>query len=731
MNAQSKPFDLKNFENLWKSLDTEARIELVSKASDANPNLGILPIIKGLLSHHYNIRNAARKSLETLQERIGRVLDKPGEQDAHVRGLKQAALVSDRLYQHMQPEMPFNDISFFLKSLLGLGDHGAYCVFKALFRGVVSESNLRKFIHTMPESRQLAFVDQYLMSTPEIRLKYVGLFRPILTQLTDREAVVGFYSNLFDQGRDSDPFLGNIPEGLRNSDDILKTEMVSLSPGLRIKGLKALAMIREKIPHRLLLEILEHEEVKKVRTAVYQIIANSSLGHYPELYETILERLENTSDNQEGLDAFKALVVTGAMPVYKLLNRVKEKSPEILPSIHMEVGKLSRLGFFIIQDIAAHREEYEGDHFDVNMACVLGMIQNRPERVVRAMKKYNAESRKSLKMDVDGFVKKTRRLFSKERQSIEAQLETMKMKIEKAIPQEQGILASIFNAGDQKDVESITGRQASIDFQDQYVVERDFTTLGMAARAYYFNGTIFKDCKLSGLRFDNAWFSHCVFYNVDFSEVEFDGVCFDRAVFMNVQAPKATFKNCSFHDAQIYNSNFLGADFSDAALMNARISKTVFTDADLTCASFSHALLSGVSFVTANLNQTDFSHVKARFCQFPAYFEQQARSRGFDPNARRYRLGFTDLPVIDKSIVASINLMLFSEFIGFGEKQFLNQNKMSTLMAFDVFKPKQAALFLAIPLMLHENIQIPGESLVNGATPCGIAHYMPSDQVAR
>ncbi len=729
MESQSPLFNVKNFESRWNALENAEMAYLVDKAAEMNPHVGILPVIKGVLSFQFNIRNAAHKSLGILLNRIEKYLENPDEKENYQRGLKQAALVSGRLYQHMAPEMSFNEISFFMKSLLGLGEHGAYFVFKALFCGKVSEVNLKKFIHTVPEAHRLAFVDQYLMASPEVRLKYVRIFRPILSQLKDRDAVISFYALLFDLDRHADPFLGNIPEDLRNPYEILRTEIPSLSPRVKIKGLKALAMVTERISTKLLKGILAREDVKKVRVAVYKIVENSSLGHYSDLFDAIFDRMK-TADTAEGLLAFKALVVCGREPVHKVMDRVKDACPDLLPGIHMEVAELSRVAFFVVQDMAMNKAAYQRDHFDLNLACVLGMFQKRPERVVRIMKAYDARSTEALDMDVDGFVQKTRRLFSKERESIEDQVESVKTMVASRVVKAPKVLDSFLSTASGKNVDRLKGRQAAVDFQDQLVEGVDFTRFTMSAKAYYFSGTVFKDCNMAGLHLKNAWFCHCVFSNVDFSGAMLDGANFDRAVFLDVQAPKASFRECSFQEAKIYNSNFPEADFHDADLVNSWISKCIFTDANLSCAAFSHSLISGVSFVTSGLDQANFSYASSRFSQYPPFSRIQMRSRGLSYNARRYRLGFSDLPRVDKALIPEINLMLFSEFIHFGENQFLEQNKMSMLMAFDIFRATQVDFFQVIPLLLHENIPFPGSKL-GAKTPCGIAQYHPTDRVRR
>ena len=84
---------------------------------------------------------------------------------------------------------------------------------------------------------------------------------------------------------------------------------------------------------------------------------------------------------QEALQAFKALIVTGKMPVHDLFSLVRDTYPEIMPLIHIEIASLSRISFFVIQDIALNKAQYQRENFDINLACILGMIKKRPELV--------------------------------------------------------------------------------------------------------------------------------------------------------------------------------------------------------------------------------------------------------------------------------------------------------------------------------------------------------------
>jgi len=725
-------FNFNDFEPRWETFDEEYRGQIVEQACFLSPVLGILPIIEGVISFHFNVRNRARKSLEALVDMIRQQLQNTDDLKIYQSGIKNSAVVSAKIYQRIKSEMPFNDMMFFLKSLLGLGEQGAYFAFKAVYQHNVKLDSLKKVIHSASQQERLLFVDQYLQATPEDRLNFAGLFKNILSTITRREAVIEFYASLFDRQRNADPFLNNISFDLRDPETIIQKEAASLSPAVKIAGLKALSLMKTRIPITLLLESIEGQEVKKIRAAVYSIIENSSMGLYPELFDPVLVHFYKCESN-EAIHAFKALVVTGKIPVHKLLSMVRDTYPEIMPFIHIEIASLSRISFFIIQDIALNKEQYQIDNYDINLACILGMIQKRPERVVKILNLHDKLKGKGRVTDVAGFIKKTKKLLQKEKEHIQAPFETVvaqftrrPVKPEKS----KNFFASMLQDPIKKHLETFKKNipVKSIDFSGHKFEGETLSGLHLSASSVFFNQAGFENSDLSRSYFGKVVFKNTLFNNVNMDGAVFDNINFDNAVFINVSAKQSVFKNCSFQGAYLYNCNFNQAMLTDAVFINSTISKTSFGNTQLCCASFTNSRISGVSFATAHISMADFSGVKARFSRFPSHARSVIRTQGIDYNDRHYQLGFNDLPHIDKAIVSEINMLIFCEFIHYGETKFLDQNKLSLLTAFDIFKPSQADLFQIIPLFIHENFELIGTGPIHSQTPCGIADYMPSSQ---
>ncbi|MCG8688559.1 MAG: class I adenylate cyclase [Desulfobacterales bacterium] len=725
-------FDLTTFDTYWASLDSAARTELLKKAGSFPPSFGILPILEGLFSYHFGDRTAAKKSLGALALSLQKKMYESIDSASRKEGRADAVRVCARIYQQLSSELPFADKSVLVSTLMTLGGTGAFFAFKALYQDRLSLDVMKKCIQNMDEYQRLIFVSQYLQANPGIRLRFAALFKSILTNIKERETVILFYARLFDRKQDADPFLKNIDPALRNPEMIADKEVRSTSPDKKIKGLKALSMMRDRIPVQILKNALSGEEVKKVRMAVYSLIENSSMGLYPELFEPVFERFK-TAETNEAVKAFKALVVTGKLPLHRLMDLARSTYPSIIPIIHMEVSDLSRLSFFAIQDIALNKDHYKGDNYDVNLACIFGMIKKRPERVVRILKtNRDLNGSGKLKNEIDRFMKKTTQLLQKERDSIESDFNNIQVH-QKKPETTRSFFKTVLKDPTQKKLELLKeeGLVSDPDFQDMSFIKEDLSGMDLSGSNLKLTRAVFSDTYLSSIKLSRAICRKTLFYNVNMDGAVFDQVCFDNAVFINVSAKKAQFIRCSFHGASFFNCNLNQADLTDALFIDATISKTSFGNTNLTCASFAHAKIAGVSFSTACLNLGDFSGVKARFCRFPSYAREEIRTRQINYNAREHQLSFNDLPRIGQQMANEINMLIYCEFIHYGEAKFLNQNKLSLLTAFDIFKSDQADFFILLPLLLHENISLPEMKSIPETTPCGIADYLPSRETAK
>jgi len=722
---QKMEFDPVSFELLWNDLSEDRKARLIEETRNLDPRVAVLPALAGISSFHFSVRNSARKTLEAIQFRIKELVSAPFGSRLYHEGMKAAESVSARLYSLFSPEMNLNDLSFFFKTLLKFDERGACFAFKALERGHVSEALMEKIALSVSEPERLWFVQVYTRMTPALRLRFGPSFRRILLSVKSREHVVEFYARLFDRQRDADPFFRNINPHLRNPDLIIENELNSMSPEIVIKGLKALAMIQGQIAPDILINILESQKVKKLRLAVCEIVENSTMGTYCSVFDSLFSLL-GRCEPEEGFHVFRAMVVTGARPLYLLLETINHDFPDLVPRIREELSELSKISFFFIQDIALNREKYRGRNFEINLACILGMMKKRPERVVRILKKYDNHPDDRIRINVIQFIENAGQILAKEKQDMETGFDSVIKTIKKQCSKSGGGLKKLFQSPVSKKIQMLGSKpEHPVDFQAKPVRNADFSNMNFTGPAAFFNNCVINNCNFQAAGLSNTYFKAALFYNVDMQDANFDHANFDHAVFINVNAQRAVFSNCSFQKIRMFNCNFNHADLSHASFTCSEISRCSFNGTQLCYCSFAYANISGVSFTGSKVGMTDFSGIKARFCRFPARGPENFGYENIDYNFRKFQIRFDDMPEIDKTIAEDINLLIFSEFIHYGENKFLKQNRLSLLTAFDIFKQAQADLFLIIPFLIHENFDFPGLGTVHGQTPRGIHGYVP------
>lgn len=726
MDNSGPTFNPDNFEIIWDELSENEQIQMIQESVHLKPEIAILPVIAGINSYHFSVRNSGKKGLEFIHNILQQKLNNPKQTDDYETGLKQSEIVCNRIYNKVYPELGLNELSYLFKTLIEFGGKGPYYAFKIFYKGIITEKMMIKIINTISDSGRIALVDEYIQTSPQVRLQFATLFKSIASKLKQRDVVINYYTELFDRQIDADPFLQNINSTLRDPDQIIEREITSPSPSIKIKGFKALAMIMTHIPSDFLLNTLLNEEVLKVRLAIYSIIEHSSHNHYAGLYEPLLNLFYKSRKKQEAISIFKAITATGKLPIYSLIEIVKDKRPDILPEIVEEITSFSKISFLVIQDIALHKEQYIKKHYDINMACAFGMVRKRPERIVKILKQHKNQCTDSLKKKITDFIEKTKTLLLKEKKDIEGEFTPYINKITQSRQRPKNFLSSLFATPTEKKLEVLLSNSSSsiIDFECERIDHIDFSSCAYLASPIVFNNCMINGCDFSKTSFFNALCKDTFFYNVDLKDSVFDKTCFDNAVLINVNAQKAKFTSCSFNNAKIFNCNFNQALIHDGSFLNATISKSSFSQADLFCSSFAFSKISAVSFVTANMDHTDFSYAMARFCRFPANSRTQIKDTGINYNNRKHQILLDDLPAMDENIIKDINMMIIGEFIQYGEEKFFKQNNLSLLTAYDIFKEKQAELFMLIPFLLHENTSFPGLEEINKETPCGIYDYV-------
>ncbi|MBI9088866.1 MAG: class I adenylate cyclase [Desulfobacterium sp.] len=728
--------DLNGFDREWSSADEAGQLDLIKRAAELSPARGIVPILAGIDSCHYSVRNRARMGLNLLK---AKAVEIQHLQEHRLYGnlydsIKESSVFCARIHEVLKPTLPVQEIRIYMEILLESGGRGPFYAWRFCQSGVISIHNMKKVLTTISEQARLALVAQYLRSTPYVRRRFAREFKLILRGISTRKPVILFLAYLFDRNCPSDPILVTLDPALRDPDTLISRELASSDPEERALAVKALAMIAPCMDSGLVQSLLSSREDKIVHRAVLAVIVASPRATYPELCQTLLDRL--CTQKGEVLSWFRALVVSTPTPLLGLLDTIRKRVPRLMGPILDELSTLSAISFLFIKEIVVDRAGWLHANDDVYKALVYGMIKKRPERVIKLLEASGDHFSDFRKQAVVHLVQKIRTALSTEKEEIAANGEALMLKLKQHNGKKLGFLGKVLSVSVEKRILSLKLGTATevLDFSNEVIDNVDLSS-GLFFASTIFNGCTILNSDISFSSFVNASFRGTCFHKVNLNGARFDSICFDDTVFINVSAKGATFINCSFENASFFKTSFEATQMINCIFTGALISTSLFLKTDLSGSTFACTRTANVSFADSNLQNSDFSGIQARFTRFPSYTVVLLESEFADFNARSFMFDKKDLPdslfdpaVSEPYLLDELDLLLLTDLVHSGKKMFLKQNKFSLLTAFDLFDPKQADLFEIVPLLLHENIDFPGFDADRENTPCGISGYCPTRQ---
>lgn len=101
----------------WSSYSEEEKIIIIRDAANSDPELAIIPILDGITSYQFAVRNEARKGLEFIRLKIVSLLTHPDDKEQYFKGMKTSASVCSRIYSKIKPDMTAKEIGYFFKLL--------------------------------------------------------------------------------------------------------------------------------------------------------------------------------------------------------------------------------------------------------------------------------------------------------------------------------------------------------------------------------------------------------------------------------------------------------------------------------------------------------------------------------------------------------------------------------------------------------------------------------------
>jgi adenylate cyclase, class 1 len=730
-NYSYNDFDFINFEKSWTQLDQDQQCYMLESVSEFSPSQSIHLIIAGLSSYHYLLRNKAREALNTVQNDMIIDLNSLSDSSQYRNALQESDYFCYKLFLLVKSGIGLSELNFYFQTLIRSKGKGPYYAWRICYSGIISMHSFKALIPSLSEQEKLVLTIEYLESSPQIRREWAPEFKRVLKTINNKIEIINFLSDIFDKHLQVDPFLFNIPI-LRNTDNFLIDDLKSFKTKNIIKIIKAASLIYDSLDSDLLLKYLNYKDSSAHKLVALEIIEFSPIDTYsqPLITNCLLDIFKHSSSHEAFL-AFKALVITRSVPLYKLFVEVIKSRKDILLDVLDEISSFSRISFLITQDVAQNKKEYLKHNALVFKALILGITRKRPDRVIKIIKKFEDSPDDQIRTQVLSFIELISQFLKNEKISIDKEIKSLINKVNKLQNKKSGFLKGLFlSETDKKLVELKESKiPKEFDFEHDIIEDVDLSNMNHENYILFFNAATIKNSSFSGSIIENSFFQHAIIYQADFSNAEFDSVCFDNAILIDVKANNAKFTNCSFFKTSIYNSDFDSSDLHNSTFTGSKIVKTSFNQTNLSGVSFVTSEFTFVSFIDSVLSLTDLTGLTARFSKFDDFTESTILSTSADFSAQAFKLNLDSIPYFKEEIISRIEMLIFVEFLYYGEQIFIKKNKLSRLIAFDIYKKKQGDLFELIPLLLHENIVFPGGGTIVKNCPHGISKYLPSNEL--
>ena len=85
MDVPVEDFDFSLFDAHWEKLSEEQKVEFLKDCYGLDPEKAIVPVIAGITSFHFEVRNTARKLLGSIRENIQSLLEDPEEETEYLK----------------------------------------------------------------------------------------------------------------------------------------------------------------------------------------------------------------------------------------------------------------------------------------------------------------------------------------------------------------------------------------------------------------------------------------------------------------------------------------------------------------------------------------------------------------------------------------------------------------------------------------------------------------------
>ncbi len=592
--------DLNAFNREWDKTDQNGQVKLLDQVLTLPVREGIVPVMAGLTSFHFAVRNRAREILEIFQQRIAEAF----ESEVTVDAIIDSTLISVHVCEYIHANLSAQDMKLFLETLLEFDGRSPFYTWKLCQTDEnggkkLGLQALKVIASSVSDQGRLSLVRQYLAASPSLRREYAEPFIQMVRGISDQNAVIDFYAALFDHEVATDLFLENIKPALRDPNIFLAMALKSKKRPIteRNQALKAAAILVEAINPTLILKLISGEKTNDLRNTTFKIVSQSPEGTYFQLTDTIIDALislnpekqaeilskeENEARQREALEIFKAAVISRGknFPLHVLIHKVIQGYPGLLPVMQNELSSLSRVALIFIREMA---EDTTGKLFcnsPVQHALICGLICKRPERIISLLKQFKKHPTPRTRQGILRLMATLETRLRKEKEGIKEIFDPMIQRARRAKEKKEnsGFFKSIFAISLAQKIESFKTNDPpdEILFEDELLASLDLSFSQFLTPAT-FHRCVIRGGVMSFSSFENCRFSETIFYRVKMEGARFYRVHFNNCIFIDVFGERAHFEKCQFVESSFFKSNFDSAIMRDAVFAGCLIAVTRFS----------------------------------------------------------------------------------------------------------------------------------------------------------
>ncbi len=702
------------FARTWKDGNVNLRQKMIRFAGELEVENGLRPILLGLGDSVRTVREEAKKSLERLAQQL--TVPNKGGKDRPASLVKRSAGFSFAVYEAIKITRDLNLIKFFLRTLLKIGERGAFLAWKFFVQNVVPQNIVIEMIKKIPEPLRLSFVYQYTLDTISTRRRYGPLAKLLLRDIKDRHAVVEFLADLFDRELLLDSVFYDLCRRLKIKETIAQIELRSNRQRDKIKGLKLLGPLGRVSDYHLCLPLLSQDEIPSVRIACLNMLGRSIAEEDPKIIKAVSALLDDEDENIR-FHAFNTLAALKAPALGKITADLCENHPAMSTRVYESLRDLEWMELNPVLNTLPSDQGREARRTIVN-----SIVRNDPEKLTIFLNQYLKSSHDEARNEAAKLLK---RIDSIKNKKIE---EAVKDDTPEYSPSAKTDKKGLFGKRKQRKLlqrllngESLEG----VEFQGEVLSDLDIS--GISLRNVNFDGAFFSNVSISSAKLYSVTFKGARFENVKMDNALLDSVSFEDAVIKGSSFTKASCSSCDFTNAWIYGSSFGLADLKGSIFVSGKIKKTDFSRTDLTETSFVESDLTQVSFNFATLHLADFSLARGMDCDFLGIDFSDITTEQSELDTRSGLFGDVVLPDLffeDELLKhGAFNLVVLAEEMDKRRKAFLEYNHRRTELALDTFQSEQGDLFTLIPFLIHSNLELlPTDSPIRNA-PAGICGY--------